>query len=196
MPKSRPYPWTRGSVALVGSAKSLLDSSFGPAIDAHDWVIRINQGAFAALTTANTGVRTDVVLMTVTGGTIRHRLMFLIRVMRIVGWKVVLMSPKQRSLLGVDLAWFFPHYPEAWHRELTNALGSRPSTGAMGVDLLLRTMEDPTRLSLYGFDFFRTPDIAHGRNRVVAHSPEAEEHYIRGVIPPERFFESPIVTEN
>lgn len=196
MARARPYPWTRGSVALVGSAKSLLDSSFGPDIDAHDWVVRINQGAFAALTEANTGRRTDVLVLTLTGGTIRHRLSFLFRAMNIVGRKVVLMSPKQRVILGVDLAHFFPHYPQQWHQELAERLGTRPSTGAMAVDLLLRTMEDPSRLDLYGFDFFKTPDIAHGRNRVVAHSPEVEEHYIRGVIPPARFFESPIQTES
>lgn len=196
MPRPRPYPWARGSVALVGSAKSLLDSSYGRAIDQHDWVVRINQGAFAALTEENTGRRTDVLVMTLTGGTIRHKLSFLFRAMRVVGKKVVLMSPKQRAIFGVDLAHFFPHYPEQWHRELTERLSTRPSTGAMAVDLLLRTMEDPGRLDLYGFDFFKTPDIAHGRNRVVAHSPEIEEHYIRGVIPPERFFDSPIVTES
>jgi len=44
---------------------------------------------------------------------------------------------------------------------------------------------------VYGFDFFKTPDIAHGRNRVVAHNADAEERYIRGVIPPRQFHESP-----
>jgi hypothetical protein len=185
------YPWSEGSVALVGSASSLLDSSFGADIDSHDWVVRINQGAFAALSPVSTGMRTDFLFLTLTGGTVTAKLTFLVKGMRAAAQTVVIMSPKQRTVLGIDVSRFFPSYPPAWHRELHEKLGARPSTGAMAVDLLLRTMSDSSRLNLYGFDFFATPDIAHGRNRVVAHEPGVEEAYIRGVIDPTRFHESP-----
>jgi hypothetical protein len=188
------FPWHEKTVALVGSAESLLSSDFGPDIDSHDIVVRINQGAFAALQPESTGLRTDFVFLTLTGGTIRAKAMFLWKAKRSARRGVVLMSQKGRSLFGIDLAGFFLHYPASWQDALITQLGHRPSTGAMAVDLLTRTLASPEQLDLYGFDFFRTPDIAHGRNRVVAHDPDVEKSYILGQVPPERFHASPEVT--
>lgn len=189
--KEQSFPWRTGSVALVGSAQSLLNSSFGPDIDSHDLVIRINQGAFAPLQPESTGLRTDYLFITLTGGTNSAKWKFIQRGKKVARRGVVLMSSKGRTLFRVDLSPFFLHYPAAWHQDLIDSLGHRPSTGAMAVDLLSRTMDNLADLDVYGFDFFKTPDIAHGRNRVVAHNADAEERYIRGVIPPRQFHESP-----
>ena len=186
------YPWETGSVALVGSAQSLRNSDFGQDIDGHDWVIRLNQGVFAADDAQATGLRTDFVFITLTGGGGWKTARFLWRVGRAAAKTAVIMSPKSRTIFRVDMTKFFPSYPPAWHHELHLRLGARPSTGAMAVDFLMRTMSDISQLDVYGFDFFRTPDIAHGRNRVVAHDPSVEEQYIRGVIPVAQFHESPI----
>jgi hypothetical protein len=191
MAPTQTFPWRTGSVALVGSAQSLENSDFGPAIDAHDLVIRINQGAFAHLQAHNTGVRTDYLFMTLTGGTHSAKWSFIRRGQKAAKRGVVLMSSKGRTLFRIDLTPFFLHYPRQWHEELIDHLGHRPSTGAMAIDLLTRTMSDPESLDVYGFDFFKTPDIAHGRNNVVAHDPGVEEAYIRGLIPAHRFHESP-----
>lgn len=185
------YPWRHARVALVGSAQSLLNSDFGVEIDAHDLVIRINQGAFAELQATSTGLRTDYVFLTLTGGTPWAKLSFLRRARRAATTGVVLMSAKGRAVFRIDLSRFFLHYPAAWQDELIERLGHRPSTGAMAVDLLLRTLDSPEQLDVYGFDFFRTPDIAHGRNRVVAHNPEVEENYIMAVVPDGHFHASP-----
>lgn len=185
------FPWHASSVALVGSAQSLLNSDCGPEIDSHDIVIRINQGAFADLQTESTGLRTDYLFITLTGGTNRAKWRFIRRGQRVAKRGVVLMSSKGRTLFRVDLSPFFLHYPATWHEELITTLGHRPSTGAMAVDLLLRTMDTPDDLDVYGFDFFRTPDIAHGRNNVVAHNADVEEAYIRGAIAKKHFHESP-----
>ena len=191
MARQQSFPWANARVALVGSAQSLENSDFGPAIDAHDLVIRINQGAFANLKPHNTGVRTDYLFMTLTGGTNSAKWSFIRRGQKAAKKGVVLMSSKGRTLFRVDLTPFFLHYPATWHEDLITTLGHRPSTGAMAVDLLTRTMSDPDTLDVYGFDFFKTPDIAHGRNNVVAHDPRVEEDYIRGLIPAHRFHESP-----
>ena len=167
------------------------NSHFGKAIDSHDWVIRLNQGVFAADDDQSTGLRTDFVFITLTGGGGWKTARFLRRAMRASAKTVVIMSPKARTIFRVDMTKFFPSYPPAWHQELHQRLGARPSTGAMAVDFLMRTMADTSQLNVYGFDFFRTPDIAHGRNRVVAHDPSVEEEYIRGVVPPAQFHESP-----
>jgi len=191
MARQQSFPWANARVALVGSAQSLENSDFGPAIDAHDLVIRINQGPFANLKPHNTGVRTDYLFMTRTGVTSTAKWSFIRRGQKAAKKGVVLMSSKGRTLFRLDLTPFFLHYPATWHEDLITTLGHRPSTGAMAVDLLTRTMSDPDTLDVYGFDFFKTPDIAHGRNNVVAHDPGVEEDYIRGLIPAHRFHESP-----
>jgi len=101
------------------------------------------------------------------------------------------MSAKGRAVAGIDLARFFLHYPAQWQDELIETLGHRPSTGAMAVDLLLRTVNDKKQVNLYGFDFFQTPDIAHGRNNVVQHDAESERTYILGNIAPGAFHAAP-----
>jgi hypothetical protein len=189
------FPWFSGSVALVGSAMSLRNSRFGEEIDSHDIVVRMNQGAFAELDPGSTGLRTDYLFLTLTGGTAGAKWSFLRRGMKAARRGVVLMSSKGRSIFRVDLSPFFLHYPATWHEELIETLGHRPSTGAMAVDFLRRTMGKPEELDLYGFDFFKTPDIAHGRNNVVAHDPAVEERYIRGLIAADRFHESPATPE-
>lgn len=189
---SQQFPWENGLVALVGSAQSLRNSDFGRIIDGHDWVIRLNQGAFAAGDARSTGLRTDFVFITLSGGGGWKTALFLWRAARVAAETVVIMSPKRRAIFRVDMTKFFLSYPPGWHHELHQRLGARPSTGAMAVDFLLRTMSDTSKLNVFGFDFFRTPDIAHGRNRVVAHDPSVEEKYIRGVVPPEQFHDSPI----
>jgi hypothetical protein len=183
-------PWTTGSVALVGSAESLRYSTFGQDIDSFDHVIRINQGAFATLDATSTGLRTDWVFLTLTGTGTRDRLGFLFRA-RKVSKGVALMSPLRRRVARVDLGAFFPHYPDQWFAELEKRLGSRPSSGAMALDYLVRTMNDPTTLHLYGFDFFATPDIAHGRNNIPNHNPDAERDYFFDTIDGAHFHQSP-----
>jgi len=186
----RKPPWTTGSVALVGSAESLRYSSFGTSIDSHDHVIRINQGAFATLDPESTGIRTDWVFLTLTGRGTFDRLGFLFRA-RKVSKGVALMSPLRRRVARVDLGFFLPHYPDQWFRDLEARLASRPSSGAMALDYLVKTMDDPTALHLYGFDFFATPDIAHGRNNIPHHNPEAERDYFFDTIDRSRFHQSP-----
>lgn len=188
---AKAYPWATGSVALVGSAQSLLDTTYGAEIDAHDLVIRINQGAFATLQPDSTGLRTDYVFLTLTGGTAWAKWSFLRRARRAASEGVVLMSAKGRAIGPIDMSRFFLHYPARWQDDLIERLGHRPSTGAMAVDLLAKTLGDIRHLNLYGFDFFQTPDIAHGRNNVVTHNPDAEREFILGTIAPGAFHASP-----
>jgi hypothetical protein len=177
-------------VALVGSAESLRYSTFGKYIDSFDHVIRINQGAFATLDATSTGLRTDWVFLTLTGRGTVDRLRFLFRA-RAVSKGVALMSPLRRRVARVDLGVFLPYYPDQWFSDLEKKLGARPSSGAMALDYLVKTMDDPTSLHLYGFDFFATPDIAHGRNNIPNHNPDAERDYFFDTIEAARFHTSP-----
>lgn len=174
-------PWRGGTIALVGNATSLRETSYGPGIDQTDCVIRINQGAFVPLTAEATGVRTDVLFMTLTGYAWDKVWMY--GRGRRKAKTVVAMSPKNRTILGIELSRLIPAYPLDWHRELAQTLGSRPSTGAMAVDLLLRTAKSPRHIHLYGFDFWSTPTTYTGISKPSPHDPEAEERYIRSQLP-------------
>jgi hypothetical protein len=174
-------PWLAGSVALVGNATSLLASTFGPQIDSHDCVIRINQGAFVPLGAATTGVRTDVLFMTLSGYAWEKAWMY--GRGRRKAAMVVAMSPKNRTVFGIDMAKLVPSYPVEWHRELSETLGGRPSTGAMAVDLLRRTVSDIESVHLFGFDFWATPTTYTGTSNPSHHDPAAEEKWVKQVLP-------------
>lgn len=174
-------PWLTGSVALVGNATSLRSSSFGPEIDSLNCVIRINQGAFVPLDVASTGVRTDVLFMTLPGYAWDKAWMYSRG--RRKASMVVAMSPKDRTFLGIDMATLIPSYPVEWHRELSETLGGRPSTGAMAVDLLRHTVSDIESVHLFGFDFWVTPTTYTGLSKPSPHNPAAEEEWVRQVLP-------------
>ena len=177
-------PWLRGSVALVGNAVSLRNRDYGPAIDAADCVIRINQGAFVPLQAHSTGERTDVIFITLNGGAISKAWMYA-KCRRIAG-TVVGMSPKKRTVFGTDLGRVIPVYPPQWHQELHTRLGARPSTGAMAVDLLARTVDTVDNIDIYGFDFWGSPTTYTGIAQAAPHDPVAEENFVVTAVGSER----------
>ena len=179
-------PWRQSTVALVGNASSLRNRPFGPDIDAHEFVIRINQGAFVPLTTDQTGVRTDAVFITLNGSALEKLWMW--GRCKLKAPIVVAMSPKKRTVLGVDLSKIIPVYPEAWHRALHEKLGARPSTGAMAVDLLCRSVDDVSRISIYGFDFWGSPTTYTGIAHAAPHDPVAEEKFVVDSVGEDRVF--------
>ncbi len=183
----KPFPWTHQSIALVGNASSLWQGNFGDAIDRADCVIRINQGAFIELRPASTGVRTDVLLMSLSGYAWDKAWMYSRG--RLRASMVVAMTPRARSVLGIDLKHVIPVYPIEWHRELQERLGARPSTGAMAVDLLRRTVADVSQISIYGFDFWGSPTTYTGIIKAAPHNPVAEEEFVRGALLPGRVFQ-------
>jgi hypothetical protein len=169
-------PWRHRTVALVGNASSLRERPYGPDIDSHDVVIRINQGAFVPLSQEHTGVRTDAVFITLNGMAL-EKLWMWGRCKRKAPL-VVAMSPKKRTVLGVDLSKIIPVYPAQWHQDLHQKLGARPSTGAMAVDLLCRSVDDASQISIYGFDFWGSPTTYTGIAKAAPHDPVAEEKFV------------------
>ena len=173
-------PWRRGRVALVGNASSLRDTDYGAAIDSADCVVRINQGAFVPLDATSTGQRTDAVLITLNGNAMEKAWMY--AKCRRVAQTVVAMSPKKRTVLGRDLGTFISVYPQEWHQKLHTTLGARPSTGAMAIDLLARTVETADNIYVYGFDFWGSPTTYTGIAQAAPHDPVAEENYVLRVV--------------
>jgi hypothetical protein len=183
----KPLPWTEKTISLVGNASSVWQGQFGEQIDRAECVIRINQGAFIELRPQSTGVRTDVLLMSLSGYAWDKAWMYSRGRMR--ADTVVAMTPKARTFFGIDLKHLIPVYPVEWHRELHELLGARPSTGAMAVDLLRRTVADVSQISVYGFDFWGSPTTYTGIIKAAPHDPVAEEEFVRSAVAPGRVFQ-------
>ena len=176
----REFPWKDRSIALVGNASSVWEGTFGSQIDQAEYVIRINQGAFISLRAESTGTRTDALLMSLSGYAWDKAWMY--SRARLKAPTVVAMTPKARTFLGIDMKYLIPVYPAEWHAELHELLGARPSTGAMAIDLLRRTVESVDQISVYGFDFWGSPTTYTGIIKAAPHDPIAEEQFVRGAV--------------
>ena len=139
-------------VALVGNARALAKTDFGPEIDAADLVIRINRAPMPAA--ASHGTRTDWLGLAV-------RLSDTDRA-RIGASRYLWMSPKRKRLdyATVTSLGFYLH-PLADYAALKAKLDAPPTTGAMLIELLARA--SLSSLTLYGFDFFASLSLSGRR---------------------------------
>ena len=156
-------------VALVGNARALAATRHGAAIDAADLVIRINRAPMPAR--ASHGVRTDwLALATSLPGADRDR---------IAPGRVLWMSPKRKRLdwRTARAPGFYLH-PLSDYRALKTRLAAPPTTGALMIDLCLRS--GLARLDLYGFDFFASQSLSGRRTAAdVPHDFDAEAGWVR-----------------
>ncbi|MFN4102430.1 MAG: glycosyltransferase family 29 protein, partial [Pararhodobacter sp.] len=139
-------------VALIGNARALADRRHGPAIDAAGLVIRINRAPIPDA--ASHGSRTDwLALATRLPDADRARLS---------PARLLWMSPKRKRLdwQTARSPGFYLH-PLSDYHALRDRLAAPPTTGAMMIDLLMRS--DAASLSLYGFDFFASLSLSGRR---------------------------------
>nr|WP_218958577.1 glycosyltransferase family 29 protein [Thalassovita aquimarina] len=156
------------SVALVGNARSLSQSTYGAQIDDADLVIRINSAPIPD--PHSHGNRTDWIAMStppardLIAGRAPSRLLWMTR---------------KRKRLPYWLAHdsrFFLNPAEAVAR-LREDMGSAPTTGAMMIDLLLRS--EAASIDLYGFDFFSSLSLSGRRTaEQVPHDFNAEQQWV------------------
>ena len=160
------------SVALVGNARSLADRAEGAVIDAAEIVVRINRAPMPAA--VSHGTRTDwLALATSLPST---------EMARIDPDLVLWMSPKRKRLpwhVAARAGRFYLH-PLSQVASLAARLGAPPTTGAMMIDLLMRS--ELSRLSLHGFDFFTSLSLS-GRRRAdqVPHDFAAERAFVEAL---------------
>jgi hypothetical protein len=155
-------------VALIGNARSLAQTRHGAAIDAADLVIRINRAPMPS--PDSHGTRTDWLALAV-------RLADEDRA-RLNPSRLLWMSPK-RKRLGWRVAsspGFYLHPLPDYHA-LKDRLAAPPTTGAMLIDLLLRS--SLASLTLYGFDFFASQSLSGRRTAdQVPHDFSAEAAWV------------------
>lgn len=160
------------TVALVGNARALSQGAQGPEIDAHDLVVRINLAPMPDV--ASHGARTDWLGLAV-------RLPRAERA-RIAPGRILWMSHKRKRLdyTSAQSQGFYLH-PQPDYLALRDHLRATPTTGAMLIDLLLRS--DLTRLDLYGFDFFVSQSLSGSRTaEQVPHDFSAEAAWVEGLL--------------
>ena len=159
------------SVALIGNARALSQSSHGADIDAADVVIRINR---APMPDARShGTRTDWLALAVRLSDEDLD--------KIAPKRILWMSPKRKRLrYRIAQGSGFYLHPLPDYEALKDRLAAPPTTGAMMIALLLRS--DLSTLTLYGFDFFASQSLSGSRTaEQVPHDFNAEAAWVEDV---------------
>lgn len=159
-------------VALVGNARALAEGQAGAAIDAADLVIRINLAPMPG--PASHGTRTDWLGLAVRLGAADRA--------RLAPGRILWMSPKRKRLDwdSAKSTGFYLH-PLADYAALRDRLAAPPTTGAMLIDLLLRSqLRD---LTLFGFDFFASQSLSGRRTAAqVPHDFGSEADWVHDLL--------------
>ncbi|MBB3713199.1 hypothetical protein FHS00_002801 [Limimaricola variabilis] len=159
-------------VALVGNARSLAEKVQGAEIDAADIVIRLNAAPMPE--PASHGRRTDWLAMSIPV----PDEVIAARDPELLLW----MTPKRKRMpWRVARASGFAMLPAARADALRAALGARPTTGMLAIDLLARS--ELAQARLYGFDFFASKSLSGGRGAAdVPHDFAAERDRVAALI--------------
>jgi len=161
-----------GTVALIGNARSLSETGFGPEIDAADLEIRINRAPMPL--PQSHGTRTDALALatSIDAETLA----------RLNPALILWMSPKRKRL-----PWAIANRPGFVLPPLTDfqrlkaALTAPPTTGLLMIDLLSRS--PATKVMLYGFDFFASQSLTGSRTATqVPHDFSAERRFVEALM--------------
>lgn len=143
------------TVALIGNAESIFESYYGELIDKHDFVIRLNMGK--VIDSKSQGTRTDVIGYSVKGISLEELNKYFQTDSSFFIWclpKVELLDEKfvnYQVILYPIRRWLVARFK----------IGSKLTTGFMAFDLLNNLLNKGvvTKLSVFGFDFFRTDNF-------------------------------------
>lgn len=156
------------SIALIGNARALANSNSGAEINAADLIIRINRAPMPS--PQSHGTRTDWLALAVRLSDKDRK--------RLNPDRILWMSHKRKRLdwQSATSSGFYLHpLPDFQH--LKAAIQAQPTTGAMLIDLLLKS--ELASLTLYGFDFFASQSLSGSRTaEQVPHDFNAEADYI------------------
>lgn len=158
------------SVVIVGNAKSLLSTTYGDKIEAHDVIIRLNKG-FVTIPNAQ-GKRTDLVGLTPE----------LTEAETIASFEpsyFLMLIPKMRHyrLFGKDAVQKTLFYNFRYWLADRNLIGRRPSSGFMAISWMVR-LGQAKSITLYGFDFGATPTYYNPEGYKTPHNYDREREIV------------------
>lgn len=138
------------SVALIGNAMSLFDQNYGPEIDEHDVVVRLNRAAMLYTNfdaAATHGTKTDVWMFWAVA---EYR-----EQIKTAKCKIMHMAHVGRSHKTQRKVDFY--YPIDMRDKIKKQAGkhANPSTGMMALDYIYNS--NPKSIDIYGFDWKKTP---------------------------------------
>ena len=142
-----PFPKTKGNVALIGNARSILDKDWGEEIDSHDNVIRFGDSKVKGFE-KQVGEKEDFRFLCYPSGKngfeeqLNGSKIFLM-----AGTQILLLEAVRRLVNRNEIYFIVPEFRKKCN-ELT---GKMSSLGMMAIQGFLDYKHD-----LYGFDFFRT----------------------------------------
>lgn len=149
------------TVAVVGNAASLSGTTLGKSIDSNDVVFRFNSGAIVQERTAR-GARTDFAVLSPP-----HK------------WQhVIKQLPSSVNILHVTNSArgnsTYIKTPKKLNDALWKRMGRKPSSGAMTVNFILSSSCPVKQLTVFGFDWKRTPSFYE--NMQAPLTPNNEKH--------------------
>jgi hypothetical protein len=162
------------SIALVGNSMSLFDLDYGSEIDSHDVVVRLNKAAMLINrfdSAKSHGTKTDIWIF----WSAREYLKYFNNHPTVLKMHAghQFRNPKTKDM--VDFI-----YPMSLYEPLKSKAGSRrnPTTGFISIDYILYC--EPSKLSVYGFDWKKTPTHTDPERKAEARCPhnyDVEEQY-------------------
>ena len=143
------------SIAIVGNSESILNKKDGAEIEAHDIVIRFNKG-FPLAKPEALGRRTDILFLACTLSEFQ---------LRLFNAKLLI---KRSGLCGNACHYAIMSYDRRFLKQGV----SQPSTGFIAINLCLSAAAKD--ITLYGFDFFKSPTYYNEQNYKTLHNGQKE----------------------
>lgn len=156
------------TVALVGSAQSILDRDDGDAIDSHDVVIRMNLSIPPRLPKAKIGKKTDVWCMAKSFRSIETpsgvKLVLFMKLTKYGDHDWITVQRERANAI---------RWPQDLEDDVYQFVGAPPGTG---IRLLywLKKHANPSSVHVYGMDCWKTPSSWSGLP-APAHNPQLEQ---------------------
>ncbi|MFC5050160.1 glycosyltransferase family 29 protein [Rubritalea spongiae] len=161
------------SIAIVGNAKSILNTQNGSEIDAADTVVRMNRGFPKKI--RSQGAKTDVLALSCALEEKYYNKYF-------SQSSLMWMTPKMDNIPAWVHSSQPQYYPLPYWEKLYKSLNSsRPSTGAMTIDYICNYIQ-PQKLRIYGFDFKTTPTLYESKMKLGPHNWSIEEQFVSAII--------------